>query len=196
MNNKRATVSAGTDNNGKKKKEMPMTTAELFNRICNVLKDKGLMPDILDYGLETHQPAPVMTYEFDLKNSLQYGGNEGIYLTFWIECSEKGEKKHYGLGTFKTLREDKEAMHIMAGLLADFIVEEYEYVNSHLDDFTWTGVDVYAFDEKGVKANCGYTCGSMETAVKRKNELLRKYPHVVIRDNATRKVRDYLWAEK
>lgn len=168
-----------------------MTTAELFTKISNILKEKKRMPNILDYGFETHNPIPIMSYEFDLKNNLQYGGNEGIYLSFWIDYSEGGKVEHHSLGTFKTLREDKEAMHIMAGLLADFVIEEYEYVNSHLDDFTWTGADVQAFDEDGTKRGCGYTCGNMEAALKKKDELLKKYPRVTVRDNATRKVKEY-----
>lgn len=191
INGDKAVVSTGMDNNGKKKKEIPMTTAELFTRICDILKDKGLMPDILDYGLETDHPIPIMTYEFGLKNNLQYGGSEGIYLDFCIEYFEKEEWKYYGLGTFKTLREDKEAVHVMAGLLADFIIEESAYVNSHLDDFTWTGANVYAVDENGKKASYGYTCWSMEAALKRKDELLIKNPCVIIRDNATREMKEY-----
>ena len=79
----------------------------------------------------------------------------------------------------------------MAGLLADFIIEESAYVNSHLDDFTWTGADVYAVDENGKKASYGYTCWSMEAALKRKDELLIKNPCVIIRDNATREMKEY-----
>ena len=96
-------------------------------------------------------------------------------------------KQKQRIGIFKTLHENSEAMHIMAGLLADFIIEEHADVNEHLDDFTWEGVDVYAFDEKGERCGWGYTCCDMETALHRKDELLKKYPQVVVRDNATRK---------
>lgn len=40
INGDKAVVSTGMDNNGKKKKEIPMTTAERFTRICDILKDK------------------------------------------------------------------------------------------------------------------------------------------------------------
>lgn len=33
----------------------PMTTEELFNRIQDTLKEKGRLPDILDYGLDWEQ---------------------------------------------------------------------------------------------------------------------------------------------
>ena len=55
----------------------------------------------------------------------------------------------HDLGTFKTLLESDEAMHIMAALLADFVIEEHAYVNDNLDDFTWTGADVCIFGEDG-----------------------------------------------
>ncbi|MCC8045160.1 MAG: hypothetical protein LIP12_06640, partial [Clostridiales bacterium] len=48
-----------------------------------------------------------------------------------------------------------------------------------LDDFTWTGVDVYALKEDGTRSGWGYSCCSEEAAMKRKDELLRKYSAVV-----------------
>ncbi len=102
-----------------------MTTEELFNEICRILKEKGRVPDILDYGLATHSPVPVTNCEFDLKSNLDYGGNEGIYLDIWTEYSAEEKKCINRLGTFKTLNTNHEAMHTMAGLLADFIIEEY-----------------------------------------------------------------------
>ena len=62
----------------------PMTTEDLFNKINGILKEKGKLPDILDYGLATSNPVPIRTYEFELKNNLDYGGYEGIYLDLWI----------------------------------------------------------------------------------------------------------------
>lgn len=86
-------------------------------------------------GKTRHNPVPITTYQFDLRSKLAYGGNEGIYLDLWIEYFADKEKQRKGLGTFKTLDESNEAMHIMA----DFIIEEYAYVNANLDDFTWEG---------------------------------------------------------
>ena len=173
------------------KQKGPMTTAELFEKVCGILKEKGKLPDILDYGLATNNPAPITNYEYGLKNNLYYGGNEGIYLSLWIEYTVDGKGFVNGLGTFKTLREDREAMHIMADLLADFIIEEYAYVNANLDDFMWEGADVYPLDDNGKRVGLGYSCRSMEAALKKKEELLRKYPKVIIRDNATRKEKVY-----
>ncbi len=168
-------------------KKKPITTAEYFDLICKLLDEKGLMPnDILDYRLGAFQPVPIRTYEFSIRNNLDYGGSEGIYLDLAIEYWEERERKIKELGTFKTLHDTPEAMRIMAKLLADFIVEERAYVNANLDDFTWTGKDVYAVNEEGVRYGWGYSCANEKSAIKCRDELLRKYPRVAIRDNATR----------
>lgn len=172
-------------------RKRPMTTEGLFDNICKILKEKGKLPDILDYGLATHNPVLITNYEYDLKNNLDYGGNEGIYLDLWIEYTVDGKRCANALGTFKTLRTDDGAMHIMAVLLANFIIEEYAYVNAHLDDFTWEGADVYPADESGNRKGGGYSCRTMEAALKRKDELLMKYNKVIVRDNATRKEKIY-----
>lgn len=80
-------------------------------------------------------PVPIRTYEFALGNCLDYGASEGIYLDLWIEYLVGDEEQRASIGTFKTLHEDAEAMHTMASLLADFIIEERSYVNDNLDDF-------------------------------------------------------------
>lgn len=167
----------------------PMTTEELFNEIQGILKKKGRLPAILDYGLATCSPVPIKTYEFDLTNKLAHGGSEGIYLDLWIEYYVSGEKEKKKLGTFKTLCEDDDAMYVMAGLLADFTIEGRTYVNAHLDDFIWEGVDVHALDQNGKCYSWGYTRCDMEAALQKKDELLKKYPQVAVRDNATRKER-------
>lgn len=179
------------ENKDKTVRNKPMTTEELFNRICGILKEKELMPDILDYALATSDPLPMITYEFSIRNNLDYGGSEGIYIDLWIEFYRDNEKVVGGLGTIKILWQDREGMQIMGKLLADFIMEENAYVNAHLDDFTWKGADVHAVDGDGKTLSWGYSCPSMESALKKKDELLNKYPSVIIRDNATREERVY-----
>lgn len=146
----------------------PMTTEELFEKIKNSLKEQGKLLSILDHGLASCSPVPITNYEYDLRSNLAYGGSEGIYLDFWIEYSANKEIRRKKLGTFKSLDESSEAMHIMAGLLADFILEENAYVNANLDNFTWEGVNVYTLDEDGKQCLCGYTCHTMEAALDQK----------------------------
>lgn len=169
----------------------PMTTEEFFDRICGILREKGMMPDILDYALATHEPVPMATYEYSIGNSLDYGGSEGIYLDLWIERCEDSKRCISDIGVFKTLREDDGAMRIMAGLLADFIIEQRRFVNANLDDFRWTGADVYPVDGNGERPDYGWGCASMASALEKKDELLEKYPQVAVRDNATRKEKVY-----
>lgn len=171
--------------------DKPMTAADLFNKICDILKEKEAFPDILDYAVVEHDLIPITTYEFGLGNHLDYGGSEGIYLDLWITIYGDNEPQHKSLGTFKTLRDDPESMRIMGKLLADFIIETRAYVNANLDDFTWEGADIRIFDENDKQLNMGYSCGSMERALKKKDEFLQKYPRVVIRDNATREETSY-----
>ena len=169
--------------------DRPMTTQELFNRICDILEEKGKMPDILDYRIATSRPVPIRIYEFELRNNLDYGGSEGIYLDLWIEYCEDNEWLKNDIGTFKTLEDSREDMHAMAGLLADFIIEGTAYINANLDDFTWTGIDVRAFDENGERLDWCSSCSNMENALEKKDDLLKRYPQVAVRDNATRKER-------
>lgn len=171
--------------------DKPMTTADLFDKICEILKKEEVYPDILDYALPEYNPVPIMTYEFCIKNNLDYGGSEGIYLDLWIEMYTDGELQKFPLGTFKTLREDHDAMRIMGTLLADFLAEERTYVNANLDDFTWKGANIRIYDDSGNELKWVYTCKNMESAMKKKDELLQKYQRVVIRDNATRKEASY-----
>ena len=79
----------------------------------------------------------------------------------------------------------------MAGLLEDFIIEEYAYVYAKLNDFTWEGADIHSFDDTGKRLVWGYSCDSMEMALKRKDKQLKKYSQVAVRDNATRKKKVY-----
>lgn len=44
----------------------PMTTEDLFNKIQDILIEKGKLPAIFDYGLSISSPVPIETYEFDL----------------------------------------------------------------------------------------------------------------------------------
>lgn len=89
-------------------------------------------------------------------------------MDLWIEYTVDEKGCANNLGTFKTLSADDEAMHIMAALLADFIIEE-----------------------SGEKSKWGYSCGTMEAALKRKDELLMKYNQAIVRNNAARKEKIY-----
>ena len=84
-------------------------------------------------------------------------------------------------------RSSKEAMHVMAALLADFIIELNAYVRANMDDFAWEGIYVYPIDGTGKRVGWWYSYRSVEDVMLKKDQLLAEYPQVAIRDNATRK---------
>ena len=169
----------------------PMDTAEFFTKICDILTGKGRMPDILDYAIPAYNNVLITTSELEFKNNLDYGSSEGIYLDIWIIFDRDGRNVQEKLGTFKTLLEDGAAMETMGKLLAGFIFEGYQYINSNPGNFNWEGIDVYAIDSDGNKAGFSYYCENMEEAVYRKDKLLKNYPRVIIRDNTTRNKKFY-----
>lgn len=166
--------------------DRPMTTEELFNKICDVLKEKGMFPDILDYALPGDRPFPVTNRNFSIRNNLDYGASEGIYLDLWLMEIREGKERLRDFGTIKTLKEDRDAMRTMGVLLADFMAEGQRYVREHSDDFTWEGINVYAFGDTGEKANWHYCFATVEEAMGKKDELLKKHGRIAVRDNATR----------
>ncbi len=71
-----------------------MTTEELFNKIKDILGEKNLLPDILDYGIATSNPVPIRTYMFDWRSNLaSWGGMKAfIWICGWnIPLMVKGE---------------------------------------------------------------------------------------------------------
>ncbi len=171
-------------------RKKPYMQSELFDTIVARLKEKGLLPSILDYSNADRYSSdrPITNYEFDFGNSLKYGGSEGIYLDIYIDGYDYNEKEHYRrhIGTFKTLYEDNASMRTMALLLADFVTEGTRFVNEFIDDFTWEGFDV-GYVENGEKTYIWSGCSSEESIGKRKAELFEKHNTVIVRDNATRK---------
>ena len=168
-------------------RKKPYDSEELFEAICNKLKEKGLMPKTLDYSLPCRDKYPVDSYEVAIRNNLDYGGSEGIYLTLRLYLC--GEEKPFG--TFKTLGETREDMIEMATLLANFVTEFRDFVDENIDDFTWRGFEVYPMKEDGTAENGGWECAKLEWALERKNQLLEKHDRVFIRDNKTRKITEY-----
>ena len=173
----------------------PMDTAELFRHICDVLKEKDMIPSILDYALPCNSHISLTTPEISFRNNLDYGASEGIYLDLWIAIYKDGKDVQEKLGTFKTLLADGVAMQIMGKLLADFIVEGYQYIRMNSDNFNWEGWEVYAFDSNGNRTSWSSSHGSKDDAIARKDKILDQYPKVVIRDNVTH-MEEYYEKEK
>lgn len=165
------------------------TNTLLFNKINEILEDNNQVPDILDYRLPG-ELKEITTYSFSSSYSLDYGGSEGIYLSHFIEGQlnfEQKDLKRVEVGCYKTLLTDDESMRKMGILAANITLATYKYLSSHLDDFTWEGTDVTAYDVND-KMVSGYTCGKKDDALREITKLgsREKTSYVILRDNATR----------
>lgn len=173
----------------KKIKEKPYTSATLFNEIIKMLEAEDKIPDILDYKTPSHEEISIYDYQFDFCFKLDYGSNEGIYLTCYIEgiIGKENKRTKACLGVFKTLGTTEQDMYVMAKLEADFIMSGNVFINNNLDGFTWKGADVKVYTEEN-EYSYGYTCPSMERAEIKAKEVLEKgnCAYVVIRNNEIR----------
>ena len=107
------------------------TNQKLFNQIVENLREDGKLPDILEYSEPTLVEKEINPYDLDCHGTLSFGGNEGIYVDVYLA----GYPKNFKLGTFKTLRDDKESWDIMAQLMADFQWECGRFINEHYGEF-------------------------------------------------------------
>lgn len=153
-------------------RKKPYTGYELFNVITDILKDKDLIPDIVDYtSARTEAVTLIKNEEFEIRPVLMYGGSEGFYIDINLYGNFEYEKE-FTIGVIKTLSTSPEDIHKMAVLAADYVIYGTEFINKNLDDFTFYGYDVYV-DGKAV-----LTCGSLERAEKRA-EIYEKNGHEV-----------------
>ena len=182
-------------------KERPYTTTELFDAVCQKLKDLGQMPEILDYHSGSHNPEPIKYYEYKINAALNSGGSEGVYLdigiNLWLLPESKEERLH--LGTFKTLRNDAEAFRTMGELLGDFVYQTEKFIDENIDDFTWYGYEVRGYTLEGQRMGCEVP--TLEKANRRRDEFFARHDYafdsVTITDNTSipKKVTEWSRAE-
>lgn len=168
----------------------PYTNKELFEIIIKKVAEKNEKSKILDYYLGEGEIKLIKDYQFDCCFKLDYGCNEGIYLDCYIIgiVDETNEYIRVSLGTLKTLDTSDIAMHDMADLEADFIIEMKKFVDSNLNDFTWQGYGLKIYDEND-KYIFGYDINNIEKVTSKKEELEKtgKYNKIVIFDYSSRK---------
>lgn len=171
-------------------KKVPMSVSEFFKRIDDRLRGHEQLPEILDYGIPSRETLKLTSIDFCLDSRLDYGGSEGIYLDLWL--TKPATKERYNFGTYKTLEESPEAMREMGKLLADFIVNFHDYLDHNADDFDFEGYNIYPVKEDGTRNAFYYIAYTKEDMQKRKDELLCKYPRVIVRHNPTREEQEYV----
>lgn len=169
----------------------PYTTKELFNIVDKKLKEKGMLPGILDYGLPENADILIKSYEWDLIGIVNFGSSEGIYLDLYCYGNTGNEKDKIPVGTYKTLERSREAYKTMGALCADFVYECLDFVNSNMDDFTWKGYDVSVV--KNSKKTPAYEVQEWARAMQCAEKLAKdeNVGKVIVRDNATRKETEY-----
>ncbi len=164
-------------------RKKPYTTGEFFYEICKQIE----LPDILDYNIGSRDQDEIKDIEWDFNTSLNFGGNEGIYLD--VDMMKRGYDEHgkwkptfTHLGTFKTLDESKEAMKRMGELAGEFIYAAHEFIEKNEDDFTWTGYSV-----RRKESICGWWCPTKENAKKKYDAMMLEHDDIVVFDWSTRK---------
>ena len=166
-------------------RKSPWTTAELFRTVRDMLD----LPDCLDYAnpVSNSNNQEIRTECFRLEESLEYGGNEGIYLTFGLRFEDD---KYFSLGTFKTLGEDRTTMRSMALLMADFIYTFERFANENVNDFDWSGYGIREVFADGSTACVEYCCPTLDRAKEKAKQYLDGKTVRII-DKSTRKYKTY-----
>ena len=136
------------------------TTRDLFFATLNLVKEQGhydKAEPIMDYVLPNEnegyirEAIELSNYCFDFRATLSTG-SEGIYIDCYLlgDYTENEIKKYdhstqtvtretkRSIGTFKTLRDDIEAMKIMGELCGALIHCAHEYIDKNISKYTPT----------------------------------------------------------
>ena len=111
------------------------TNQKLFNQIVENLREDDKLPDILEYSRPNLEEVVINSYEFDCLGRLTFGVFEGIHVRVYLMSNFMRPAEIIELGSFKTLRDDKESWDIMAQLMADFQWECTQFINYHIEEF-------------------------------------------------------------
>lgn len=160
------------------------TTAELFQNINERLKERGLLPEILDYGCAAEISVPVKSDAFDTIGVVNFGESEGICLDIYV-VGDIGQTDGgmVLIGVYKTLEEDITAYKKMGDLNAEFVYAMREFVDDHWECFKWTGVSVVFFKDGNSVSE--YSCPSKTAADGIVNMNLDKYDYALVMDHET-----------
>ena len=134
-------------------RKKPYTTKEFFDTITeNVLDEHPDIKEIIDYSLASSREQEIRSDQFSPEISIDYGGNEGIYLDFRIRGNLSGNPgqadETIHIGSVKTLCESDDAMYLMGKLNAALVIETYRFLRKEWEDFTWNGYVVFSAMQK------------------------------------------------
>ena len=100
-----------------KTKNKPYTVKELFQLINGRLKEKGVLPSFLDYGIASgKEDRQILTHFWDVTFKVRFGGSEGIYLDMYLsgDTDGTGVNGDHLFATYKTLERDDDIFLQMA----------------------------------------------------------------------------------
>lgn len=113
------------------------TIKELFNIVDNSLKEKNLIPDIINYGLPGNRDVQIRETAWDVYGIVNFGSNEGIYLDIYLEGEVTKKAKNWDeiekvwLACYKTLGTSKEDFKKMSDLNTEFVFDLRKYINDN-----------------------------------------------------------------
>ena len=153
--------------------ERPYSPRKLGELLCDYIVQGGFEESAkLDYFSPSDDDETEIKKEtFDVFSITEFGSNEGIYTSFYIDYP--GEKR-IRLMTAKTLgssKEDYVNMHMMA---ANVCYSFYKFVVRNIDYFIWYGYDIsYTIGDKEHSYCWSYSIERVESNAR---EILKKYP--------------------
>lgn len=160
-----------------------ITQKDLFSKIVEILRQDNRIPDIIDYEFVYFTTKTITNDKFELVCKLFSGDDGSTCLAIDIRYSTGENEK---LGVFRTTCNSGKAMQIMADFASDFIKEAESCMCENKADFIWEGYSVRAYNRAGIGCEWRYV-EDIPAARVIKNELLKHYRYVAIRDNTTRK---------
>lgn len=176
-------------------RKTPYTTAELFDTINSELKKKNLLPDILYYGVADIRKCQIRSYEWDLIGIIRHDGNEGISLSLYCYGDTGNGMQETPVGTYKTLRKDKDAFKALSELNTEFVFAVRDLVQKNMNDFTWQGYNVYEQETDEGRIIPRYEVPEWKRALARASQMASDKHHpvsrILLRDNSTRAVTAY-----
>lgn len=175
-------------------KDRPYRSNELFRIILEQLKEKNLLPDILDYyTVEDRDSVEVRYYGWNTIGIVKLGSIEGIYLDIYAigEVSQReNQNEKVRLGCFKTLRTGLDDFKRMGDINAEIVFLMRNFLENNLHDFEWSGYDVTFYNKAGAEVGCYSTQNIEQAESSIRSKFIRgdKYDYAVIVDMRDRKI--------
>lgn len=164
--------------------ERPYTWREFREIIEDICKEQNVVmikeleyfdsfPDMRDKSVDDNQI-------YSLESTTVFGGSEGVYSDFYVRI--KNERKEVLIA--KNCSGDKNTFIKMHEFAARVCLICFDYLDSHKDEFAWTGYNV-GYWKDGKRVNV-WICANHETAMRHAMEIEKDGDKPYIRNNKSR----------